>query len=48
MDWLEVFIVPVSSLFIVMAMFMPFTDEYVWMKLICVHTDIDCKSFYIL
>lgn len=34
MDWLEVFIVPVSSLFVVMAMFMPFTDEYVWMKLI--------------
>ena len=34
MDWLEVFIVPVSSLFIVMAMFMPFTDQYVWLKLI--------------
>ena len=34
MDWLEVFIVPVSSLFVVMAMFMPFTDQYVWLKLI--------------
>lgn len=34
MDWLEVFIVPMSSLFIVMAMFMPFTDQYVWLKLI--------------
>ena len=29
MDWLEVFIVPVSSIFIVMAMFVPLTDEYV-------------------
>lgn len=34
MDWLEVFIVPVSSIFIVMAMFVPFTDIYIWMKLI--------------
>ena len=34
MDWLEVFIVPVSSIFIVMAMFMPFTDQYVWLKLV--------------
>lgn len=34
MDWLEVFIVPVSSIFIVMAMFLPFTDQYVWLKLI--------------
>lgn len=34
MDWLEVFIVPVSSLFIVMAMFMPFTDQYIWLKLV--------------
>lgn len=34
MDWIEVFIVPVSSLFIVMAMFMPFTDQYIWLKLI--------------
>ncbi len=34
MDWLEVFIVPVSSVFIVMVMFVPLTDEYVWAKLI--------------
>ena len=34
MDWLEVFIVPVSSIFIVMAMFVPLTDEYVWAKLL--------------
>lgn len=34
MDWLEVFIVPVSSIFIVMAMFVPFTDAYVWLKLL--------------
>ena len=34
MDWLEVFIVPVSSIFIVMAIFVPLTDEYVWAKLI--------------
>ena len=34
MDWLEVFIVPVSSIFIVMAIFIPLTDEYVWAKLI--------------
>ena len=34
MDWLEVFIVPVSSVFIVMAMFVPLTDEYVWAKLL--------------
>ena len=33
-DWLEVFIVPVSSIFIVMAMFVPLTDMYIWMKLI--------------
>ena len=33
-DRLEVFIVPVSSIFIVMAMFLPLTDEYVWVKLI--------------
>ena len=34
MDWLEVFIVPVSSIFIVMAMFVPLTDEHVWAKLL--------------
>ena len=33
MDWLEVFMVPVSSIFIVIAMFLPFADRYMWMKL---------------
>lgn len=34
MDWLEVFIVPVSSIFIVMVLFVPFTNMYIWMKLV--------------
>ena len=33
MDWLEAFMVPVSSIFIVIAMFLPFADRYMWMKL---------------
>lgn len=33
MDWLEVFAVPVSSIIIVLAMFMPFTDDFTWLKL---------------
>lgn len=34
MSWFEVLIVPVSSIFIVIAMSVPFTAEYVWMKLV--------------
>lgn len=34
MDWIEVFTVPVSSIFIVIAMFLPFTDSFIWLKLV--------------
>lgn len=33
MDWVEVFTVPVSSIVIVLAMFLPFTDDFIWLKL---------------
>ena len=29
-DWLEVFMVPISSIFIVLAMFVPLVDQYIW------------------
>lgn len=34
MDWVEVFTVPVSSIVIVLAMFLPFTDDFIWLKLV--------------
>lgn len=33
MDWVEVFTVPASSVVIVLAMFLPFTDDFIWLKL---------------
>ncbi len=33
MDWVEVFTVPVSSIIIVLAMFLPFTDDFIWLKI---------------
>lgn len=32
MDWLEVFAVPLSSIIVVLAMFIPFTDDFTWLK----------------
>lgn len=33
-DWMEVFFIPVSSIFIVIAIFEPYSEWYFWMKLI--------------
>lgn len=33
-DWIEVFIIPISSIFIVLAMFVPLVDQHIWVRLI--------------